>query len=115
MCHQPCTPVDGRPPLVVDRMIASPTVERKRAWHAAQSVESGPFQRDEVDGRSCPSPFFRSSQAVKEGLTMKNRNLAVWMVVVTVVALVLASLNITSQGPLPYVHEYQGHTAPAWA
>jgi hypothetical protein len=46
---------------------------------------------------------------------MKNRNLAVWMVVVTVVALVLASLDITSQGPLPYVHEYQVHIAPTWA
>lgn len=46
---------------------------------------------------------------------MKNRNLAVWMVVVTVVALVLASLDITSQGSLPYVHEYQVHIAPAWA
>ena len=51
----------------------------------------------------------------KEGLTMKNRNLAVWMAVVTVVALVLASLNIASQGPLPYVHDYQVHIAPAWA
>jgi hypothetical protein len=46
---------------------------------------------------------------------MKNRNLAVWMAVVTVVALVLASLNIASQGPLPYVHDYQVHIAPAWA
>jgi hypothetical protein len=45
----------------------------------------------------------------------ENRNLAVWMAVVTVVALVLASLNIASQGPLPYVHDYQVHIAPAWA
>jgi hypothetical protein len=46
---------------------------------------------------------------------MKKRNLAVWVTVITVVALVLAGLTITSQGPLPYVHEYQVHTAPAWA
>jgi hypothetical protein len=46
---------------------------------------------------------------------MKNRNFAAWMAVVTVVALVLASLNIASQGPLPHVHDYQVHIAAAWA
>ena len=46
---------------------------------------------------------------------MKNRNSAVWMAVVTIVALALASLTIASQGPLPYIHEYQVHIAPAWA
>ena len=46
---------------------------------------------------------------------MKNRNSVVWMAVVTVVALVLASLSIASQGPLLYIHDYQVHIAPAWA
>jgi hypothetical protein len=46
---------------------------------------------------------------------MKNRNSAVWMAVVAVVALVLASLTIASQGPLPHVHAYQVHIAPGWA
>ena len=46
---------------------------------------------------------------------MKSHNLAIWMGAVTVVALVLASLTIASQGPRPYVHEYQVHTAAGWA
>jgi hypothetical protein len=46
---------------------------------------------------------------------MKNRNLAVWMAVVAVVALVMASLTMASQGPVPYIHDYQVHIAPAWA
>jgi hypothetical protein len=33
-CHQPCTPADDRPPLVVDRMRASPRVERRDEPHA---------------------------------------------------------------------------------
>jgi hypothetical protein len=73
-----------------------------------QNGESGPFQPG-------PRPLFRSRDAAKEGLTMKNRNSAVWMAVVAVVALVLASLTIASQGPLPHVHAYQVHIAPGWA
>jgi hypothetical protein len=59
--------------------------------------------------------LLRFNQTVKEHLTMKNRNSIHWLAPVTAVALVLASLTIASQGPLPYVHHHLVHVAPAWA
>jgi hypothetical protein len=54
-----------------------------------------------LDRSSCPSTLLRFNQTVKEHLTMKNRNSIHWLAPVTVVALVLASPTIASQGPFP--------------
>jgi hypothetical protein len=45
---------------------------------------------------------------------MSNRIVSTWTAVFFVIASVLGTLALTSQGELPYVQTDQVHTAPAW-
>jgi hypothetical protein len=57
---------------------------------------------------------FASWPVDRKGAIMSKRIVGTWVAIFFVIASVLGTLTLTSQGELPYVQTDQVHTAPAW-
>jgi hypothetical protein len=57
---------------------------------------------------------FASWPVDRKGTIMSKRIVGTWAAIFFVIASVLGTLTLTSQGELPYVQTDQVHTAPAW-